>query len=162
MQMLFEGRYKKSDMIIFDIFFIYFLFHHLSFRKTEGGLILVLTLKGLFKLFVIFIQRMVSLMVILFSKKCFLFVHLYIDLIKLKVFKLFENSDASPGFSKFLMKPTCIPNLINRYPLYVTRHNSADSVQVHQTSSVLRTMYFQSHDHYCLNNQLHMQLMYPI
>ena len=38
---------------------------------------------------------MVSLThVILFSKKCFLFVYMYIDLLKLKANKLFENSDA--------------------------------------------------------------------
>ena len=41
-----------------------------------------------------FIQRTVSLMVILFSTKCFLFVYMYIDLLKLKANKLFENSDA--------------------------------------------------------------------
>ena len=37
---------------------------------------------------------MVSLMVILFSTKCFLFAYMYIDLLKLKAYKLFENSDA--------------------------------------------------------------------
>ena len=37
---------------------------------------------------------MVSLMVILFSTKCFLFVSMNIDLLKLKAYKLFENSDA--------------------------------------------------------------------
>ena len=36
---------------------------------------------------------MVSLMVILFSPKCFLFVYMYIDILKLKAYKLFENSD---------------------------------------------------------------------
>ena len=37
---------------------------------------------------------MVSLMVILFSTKCSLFVYMYIDLLKLKAYKLFENSDS--------------------------------------------------------------------
>ena len=37
---------------------------------------------------------MVSLMVIMYSTKCFLFVYMYIDLLKLKAYKLFENSDA--------------------------------------------------------------------
>ena len=39
---------------------------------------------------------MVSLTFILFSTKCFLFVYMYIDLLKLKAYKLhvFENSDA--------------------------------------------------------------------
>ena len=42
---------------------------------------------------------MVALMVILFSTKCFLFIYMYIDLLKLKAYKIFENSDAdSPGF----------------------------------------------------------------
>ena len=39
---------------------IYFLLHHLSFILTEGGLFL-LTCKGWFELFIVFIQRMVSL-----------------------------------------------------------------------------------------------------
>ena len=34
---------------------------------------------------------MVSLTVILFSTKCFLFVYMYIDLLKLKAYKLFRN-----------------------------------------------------------------------
>ena len=39
---------ETKHKIIFDIFFIYFVFHHLSFRKTEGGLFLF-TLKEQFK-----------------------------------------------------------------------------------------------------------------
>ena len=38
---------------------------------------------------------MVSLMVILFSTKCFLFVYMYIDLSKRKAYKVFETSDAN-------------------------------------------------------------------
>ena len=45
---------------------------------------------------------MVSLMVILFSRKCFLFIYMYIDLLKLKGYKVFENSDAD--LSWFLFK----------------------------------------------------------
>ena len=41
---------------------------------------------------------MVSLMVILFSTKCFLFVYMYIDLLKLKAYEVFENSDADLSF----------------------------------------------------------------
>ena len=42
---------------------------------------------------------MVSLMVILFSKKCFLFFNMYIDLLKLKANKLFKIVMlTSPGF----------------------------------------------------------------
>ena len=37
---------------------------------------------------------MVSLMVILFSTKCFLYVYMYIDLLKPIAYKLFEKSDA--------------------------------------------------------------------
>ena len=79
--------------IIFNIFFIYFLFHHLSFRKTKRGLF-KLTLKKKFKLFIILIQKMVSLMVILFSTKCFLFVYMNITLhlLRLKVMLTY------PGF----------------------------------------------------------------
>ena len=70
------------------------------FGKMEEGLFL-LTLKGSFKLFIIFIQRMVSPMVIVFSTKCFLVVYIYIDLIKLKAYKLFENSDADLSWLLF-------------------------------------------------------------
>ena len=60
----------------------------------------------------IFIQRTVLLAVILFSTKCFLFVYIYIDLLKLKAYKLFENSDADLSwllllFFFFFKKPTC-------------------------------------------------------
>ena len=47
---------------------------------------------------------MVSLMVILFSKKFFLFVYMYIDLLKLKANKLFENSDADLQWLLFFLK----------------------------------------------------------
>ena len=46
-------------------------------------------------------------MVILFSAKCFLLVYIYIDLLKLKAYKLFENSDADLSWLLFLQKPTC-------------------------------------------------------
>ena len=49
----------------------------------------------------IFIQRMVSLTVILFSTQCFLFVYMYIDLFKVKADKLFENSDADLSWLNF-------------------------------------------------------------
>ena len=44
-------------------------------------------------------------MVILFSVKCFLFVYMYIGLLKLTDYKLFENSDADLSFLK---NPNCI------------------------------------------------------
>ena len=89
--MLFEGRYKTKDY--FRYFFIYFLFYHSSFRKTEGGLILA------------YAQRIVKIIHYLYSKdgftyghpilcKCSLFVYMYIDLLKLKAYEPFENSDA--------------------------------------------------------------------
>ena len=40
-------------------------------------------------------------MVIIFGTKCFLFVHMYIDLLKLKAYKLFENSDADLSWLLF-------------------------------------------------------------
>ena len=45
--------------------------------------------------------------VILFSTKCFLFVYIYIDLLKLKA-NTFENSDADLSWLLFLKKPTCL------------------------------------------------------
>ena len=56
---------------------------------------------------------MVSLMVILFSTKRFLFVYMYIDLLKLKAYKLFENNDSDLSWSLFrevnlYFTPTCL------------------------------------------------------
>ena len=47
-------------------------------------------------------------MVILFSTKFILLVclHVYIDLLKLKAYELFENSDADLSWLHFLKKPT--------------------------------------------------------
>ena len=44
---------------------------------------------------------MISLIVILFSKKCFLFVYMYVELLKRKAYKLFENSDADFSWLHF-------------------------------------------------------------
>ena len=81
-----------------------------GFRKTDLGVDLMASLFSIFSSFIffsiiylfekrkgaysclkdnhsfIFIQRMVSLMVILFSTKCFLFVYMYRDLSKLKAY----------------------------------------------------------------------------
>ena len=109
--MLIDLIANAKHRIIFDIFFSYFLFHHLSFRIFSIPSFILLTFKGYFKLFIIlfiiFIQRMVSLMVILFSTKCLLFVYMYIDLLKPNAYKLFENSDADVCWLLFLKKPTC-------------------------------------------------------
>ena len=40
-------------------------------------------------------------MIILFSTKCFFSVNMYIDLLKLKAYKLFENSDADLSWLRF-------------------------------------------------------------
>ena len=56
---------------------------------------------------------MVSIMIILFSTKCCLFVYMYIDLLKLKTYKLFEKSDADLSWLFFLKKPTCYPILLS-------------------------------------------------
>ena len=54
-------------------------------------------------------QRMISILIILFSTKCFLFVYMYyIDLLKLKAYNFFENSDADLSWLLFLKKPTCL------------------------------------------------------
>ena len=57
---------------------------------------------------------MVSLMVILFSTKCFLFVYMYIFLLKLKAYKLFEDSDADLSRVYFLKKPNCFTSTEKR------------------------------------------------
>ena len=43
-------------------------------------------------------------MVNLFSTKCFLFVYIYIDLLKLKAYKLFEDSDTDLSVSFFFQE----------------------------------------------------------
>ena len=53
---------------------------------------------------------MVLLLVILFSSKCFLFVYMYIDLLKLKAYKLFENSDADLSWLLFKRSQLVVSN----------------------------------------------------
>ena len=53
---------------------------------------------------------MVSLIIILSNTKCFLFVYMYIDLLKLKAYKLFENSDAD--LSWFLFQRSQLVNVL--------------------------------------------------
>ena len=100
----FRGSIQNTRLFSIFSSFIFCSIIYL-FEKTKRGLFLH-TLKGQLKSFIIFIQRMVSLMVTLFSTKCFLFVYMYIDLLKLKAYKLFENSDADLSWL-FLKKPTC-------------------------------------------------------
>ena len=50
---------------------------------------------------------MISLMVILIGTKCFWFVYMYIDVLKLKAYKVFENTDADLSWLLFFKKPTC-------------------------------------------------------
>ena len=89
--MLFEGRYKTQDY--FQTFLRLFSVPSFNFPKKGKELILAYP-QRIVQLFIIFIQRMVSLMVILFCTKCFLFVYMYIDLLKVKAYKLFKDSEA--------------------------------------------------------------------
>ena len=50
-------------------------------------------------------------MVFLFSTKCFLFVYMYIDLLKLKAYKLFENSDADLSWLLFFKEANMLKPL---------------------------------------------------
>ena len=105
--MLFECRYKTQA------YFRYFL-HLFSvviylFEKRKGAYSCLPSKDLSLNYSFIFIQMMVSRMVILFSTKCFLFIYMYIALLKLKVYKLFENSDADLSWLLFLKKPTCLP-----------------------------------------------------
>ena len=91
------SRVDTKHMVNFDIFFIYFLFHHLSFRKTKRA---YSCLRLNYSLFLF--KGWFHLTVILFSTKCFLFVYIFIDLLKLTAYKLFENSDADLSWFLFL------------------------------------------------------------
>ena len=99
MQMLFKGRYKTQGSLRYFLP----LFSVPSFIFSKIGRGLIFTYPQRIVWIIIFIQKMVSLMVILFSTKCFLFVYMYmyIDQIKLKAYKLFEKSDADLSWLLF-------------------------------------------------------------
>ena len=65
-------------------------------------------------------------MVILFSKKYFLFVYMYmyIDLLKLKAYKLFENNDADLSWLFFFCKEANLYNsdFGNDHEMYFEPH----------------------------------------
>ena len=111
---------NTEHKIIFDIFFIYFLFHHLSFWKTDTKTklsLFLLTLKG----FILSIQGIISVMVIILSAECFLFIYMYIS--KLKANKLFEYIDADLFCKKADLcinktKITVLTFLLHRYSFY--------------------------------------------
>ena len=100
--MLFERRYKTQDY--FRYFFHLFSVPSFIFSINGRGLILTYPQRIVY---IIYYQRMVSLIVILFNTKYFLYVYMYIDLLKLKAYKLFENSDADLSWLLFLKKSTC-------------------------------------------------------
>ena len=118
--MLFEGRFKTQDY--FRSFLHLFSIPSFIFSKTGMGLFLF-TLKGYFKLFIICIQRMVSLMVILFCTKCFLLVYMYIDLLKLKAYKLYRLPLKTPH-KKFAIS-FCLFNKGRYYNWYVVIINQS-------------------------------------
>ena len=110
MQMLFEGRYKTQDY--FRYFLDLFPVPSFNFSKNGRGLILV------------YPQRTVWIIHYLYSKdgftyghsiqyKMLLFVYIYIDLLKLKAYKLFENCDADLSWLLFFKEA-------NLYTTFVT------------------------------------------
>ena len=106
--MLFEGRYKTQDY--FRYFLYLFSVPSFIFSINERVLIPVYPQKNKMNYY-------------LYSKdgfnychsiqyKMLLFVYIYIDLLKLKACKLFENSDADLSWLIFLKKPTCFYSLL--------------------------------------------------
>ena len=91
--MLFEARYKTQNTRLLSILSPY-IFSSIIYllEKTEEGLLL-LTLKGQFKLFIYLYSKDGFTYGHSIQYKCFLLVYMYIDLLKLKANKLFENSD---------------------------------------------------------------------
>ena len=83
---------------------------------------------------------MVSLMVIHFSTKCFLCVYMYVDLLKLKAYKVFENSDAD--LSWFLFKEV---NLYRRGLMYVQNRSSFDECILSGTNSLSPARWHDKH-----------------
>ena len=75
---------------------------------------------------------MVSLTVILFSTKCFLFVYMYIDLLKLKAYKLFENSDADLSWLLFKEAHLSIYRFESLYTFAVRSHDFLASTRIIQ------------------------------
>ena len=109
-----ESRYKTQDY--FQYFLHLFSVPSLIFSKKLKGALFCLPSKDS-QLFTVFIQKMVSRMVILFGTKCFSFVYMYIDLFKLKAYKLFENSDADLSWLFFSRS-----QLVFRQKLTFTRY----------------------------------------
>ena len=93
-------RVDTKHKIIFKLSFFIFSSIILLSEKKKGACSCLPSKDSLSYSF-IFIQRMVSLMVILFSTKCFLFVYMYIDLLKLEAYKLFKNSEADLSWLLF-------------------------------------------------------------
>ena len=95
--MFYEGRYKTQD------YFLYFLYlfsvPSLIFSKKLKGAYFCLPSKDSLNYSISLFKGWFHLWS-LFSTKCFLFVYMYIDLFKLKAYKLFEKKvmHTSPGF----------------------------------------------------------------
>ena len=87
------SRVDTKHKIILDILFIYFLFHHHLFEKRKGAYSCLPSKDSLNYSLALF-KGWFHLWSFCSVKKCFLFVYMYIDLIKFKANKLFENSDA--------------------------------------------------------------------
>ena len=100
---------------------------------------------------------MVSLTVILFSTKCFLFVYIYIDLLKLRAYKPFEYSDADLSWLLLLLESACGVSHI------ITRHIRADLLPTSNLvcikEVVIRTT-LSNMINIAGNNLLHLQLYY--
>ena len=96
--MLFEGGYKTQDY--FRYFLHLFSVPSFIFSKNGRGLNSCL-LKDSLNYSVALFKGWFHLWSFCSVKKCFLFVYMYIDLLKLKANQLFENSDADLSWLLF-------------------------------------------------------------
>ena len=89
--MLFEDTNTRL-FLIFSSFIFYSIIY--LFEKRKGAYSCLPAKDSLNYSLSLFKERF-SLMVILLSAECFLFVFMYIDLLKLKAYELFENTQNS-------------------------------------------------------------------
>ena len=90
--MPFEGRYKTQ--VYFRYFLHLFSVPSFIFSKNRRGLIFAYPKRIVQIIHYLYSKDGFTYGQILFSTKCFLFVYVDKDLLRLKAYKLFENSDA--------------------------------------------------------------------
>ena len=129
--MLFEGRYKTQDyfryfLLLFSVPSFIFSKGAYSCLPSKDSLNCSLSLfKGWFHLRSFYSDKMLLVR---------LHTYIYRDLLKLKAYKIFENSDADLSWLRFLKNPTCILLLCLLSGNYVTSGYYCDFCRLYNKS----------------------------